>query len=257
MITEIAPLGNKVQMQQQVLIERLNLELENRKKELESFSYSVSHDLRSPLRGIQGFAAMFVDKYYDEIDNEGKRLLKKISINVEKMERQMDEMVRLYRIGTMDVCLTSFDMNDLVSSVLKNAHNIYQGTKIRVGPLGKAYADVNLMRQVLINLISNAVKFSEGNKKPEIEIGCLVFEEESHFYVKDNGVGFDDSYTDKLFGIFQRLHDPALYSGLGVGLAIVKQIVGRHDGRVWAIGKENEGATFYFSLPHQKDNRTM
>ena len=236
------------QRKQEVKIKTLNEELEQRIIELESFSYSVSHDLRAPLRGIDGFIAIFLTRYLDKVDSEGQRLLGNVRRNVNKMGSLIDELLTLSRIGMKDIQIVTIDMKDLVSIVLDELSEMKANANVVVKRLSSARGDIALIKQVLVNLISNAFKYSTKKEDPKIEIGSMQEDHEIIFYVKDNGVGFDMEYSNKLFGVFQRLHDPQEYQGTGVGLAIVKRIIIRHGGRVWAEGIEGEGATFYFSL---------
>jgi light-regulated signal transduction histidine kinase (bacteriophytochrome) len=236
------------QRKQEVRIKSLNEELEQRIIELESFSYSVSHDLRAPLRGIDGFIAIFLSKYFVKVDGEGQRLLGNVRRNVNKMGSLIDELLTLSRIGMKDIQITTINMDELVHTVLDELIEMKGKSTVTVNSLTKARGDIALIKQVLVNLISNAFKYSNKTEKPLIEIGCKTEDGEVQYYVKDNGVGFDMEYSNKLFGVFQRLHDPQEYQGTGVGLAIVKRIIIRHGGRVWAEGKEGQGATFYFSL---------
>jgi PAS domain S-box-containing protein len=229
-------------------IQQLNRELEEHIVELESFSYSVSHDLRAPLRAIDGFIAMFMDKFQDTVDPEGKRLLNNIRRNVTKMSNLINDLLMLSRIGAKDIDRTQINMKTLVNSVLDEFRETHSHATVRVSDLHPASGDIALMRQVFLNLISNAFKYSSKKEQPHIEIGSVESKGEIQYYVRDNGVGFDMEYYNKLFGVFQRLHSPQDYNGTGVGLAIVKRVVTRHGGHVWAEGKEDEGATFYFSL---------
>ncbi|MES2395592.1 MAG: PAS domain S-box protein [Bacteroidota bacterium] len=236
------------QRKQEIKINTLNEELEQRIIELESFSYSVSHDLRAPLRGVDGFIGLFLIKYLDKVDDEGKRLLGNVRKNVTKMGSLIDELLTLSRIGMKDIQISTINMKELVNTAIDELGEIKGHAKITVKDLSIAKGDIALIKQVLVNLISNAFKYSAKKELPEIEIGCYLEGSDVIFYVKDNGVGFDMEYLNKLFGVFQRLHDPQEYAGIGVGLAIVKRIITRHGGKVWAEGKENNGATFYFSL---------
>lgn len=239
-ITERKKAENKIQ--------QLNRELEEHIVELESFSYSVSHDLRAPLRAIDGFIAMFMDKFQDTVDPEGKRLLDNIRRNVTKMSNLINDLLMLSRIGAKDIDRTFIDMKTLVNSVLDEFKGTHSHATIRVGELHPTFGDIALMRQVFLNLVSNAFKYSSKKEQPHIEIGSIEKKGEIQYYVKDNGVGFDMEYYNKLFGVFQRLHSPQDYNGTGVGLAIVKRVITRHGGQVWAEGEEGIGATFYFSL---------
>ncbi len=226
----------------------LNEELEQRIAELESFSYSVSHDLRAPLRGIDGFIAMFIKKYIDQVDDEGKRLLLRVRQNVDEMEKLIDELLTLSKVGMESLRFTNVDMERVAKLAVEETKSQIGKSRIEIKKLGMAQADPTLLKQVFVNLLSNALKFSEKSGRPRIEIGSLIKESERFYYIKDNGVGFDMEYSNKLFGVFQRLHDPKEYPGNGVGLAIVKRIINRHGGKVWAFGEEGKGATFYFSL---------
>lgn len=236
------------QRKQEMEIKTLNEELEQRIIELESFSYSVSHDLRAPLRAIDGFIAIFLAKYLDKVDEEGQRLLDNVRRNAEKMNALIDELLTLSRIGMKDIQISPINMKLQVQASIEDLNEMRGKAQVRVKELKGAMGDVALIRQVLVNLISNAFKYSSKKTAPEIEIGSYSQDGENHYYVKDNGVGFDMEYANKLFGVFQRLHDSTEYHGTGVGLAIVKRIITRHGGRVWAKGKEGEGATFFFSL---------
>jgi PAS domain S-box-containing protein len=229
-------------------IQQLNRELEEHIVELESFSYSVSHDLRAPLRAIDGFIAMFMDKFQDTVDPEGKRLLGNIRRNVTKMSNLINDLLMLSRIGAKDIDRTFIDMKTLVNSVLDEFRSTHSHATVQVSDLHPAFGDIALMRQVFLNLISNAFKYSSKKEQPYIEIGSVEKTGEIQYYIKDNGVGFDMEYYNKLFGVFQRLHSPQDYNGTGVGLAIVKRVITRHGGLVWAEGEEGIGATFYFTL---------
>ena len=236
------------QRKQEIKINTLNEELEQRIIELESFSYSVSHDLRAPLRGVDGFIAMFLNTYYDKVDEEGQRLLGNVRRNVTKMGSLIDELLSLSRVGMKDINITVIDMEELANTVLEELSDMRGNAEVRLKNLAFVKGDVALIKQVLVNLISNALKYSKNKEVPQLEIGCMQSGEEINYYIKDNGVGFDMQYSNKLFGVFQRLHDPKEYEGTGVGLAIVKRIITRHGGKVWAEAIENEGAIFYFSL---------
>lgn len=233
---------------QEMKIKALNEELEQRIIELESFSYSVSHDLRAPLRAIDGFIAIFLDKYFSLVDQEGQRLLNNVRRNVAKMGSLIDELLVLSRIGMKDIQMEVIDMKAIVKTVLDELREMKKGTEVTVKKLDKAKGDVALIKQVLVNLVSNAFKYSRNKDNPKVEIGSINRNDVTTFYIKDNGVGFDMAHYNKLFGVFQRLHDPTEYQGTGVGLAIVKRIITRHGGEVSAQGEEGKGATFYFTL---------
>ena len=221
-------------------------------KELESFSYSVAHDLKAPLRIIAGYSAIFESDYANKIDHEGLRLLQVIKDNTGKMNNLIDGLLDFSRLHGHPVHNTMLDMKQLLGSVLEPYQTLTEGSKtveFRVGEMLNVTCDVVLMRQVLSNLISNAVKYSSTRDKPVVEVGSFRSDAEIVYYVKDNGVGFDPKFADKLFRVFQRLHNAKEFEGTGVGLAIVHRIISRFNGRVWAEAAVNEGATLYFSLP--------
>ncbi len=229
-------------------------QLEATNKELESFSYSVSHDLRSPLRAIEGFTQILEEDYGSKLDTEGQRLLTVVKDNARKMSMLIDDLLALSRLGRQAVKPVEINMNDLVKEVLEEVllHTEMKHPEFVIHPLPNAWADRVLLRQVWINLLSNAIKFSSVNAEPIVEIGGHIIDKENNYYIKDNGAGFDMQYYDKLFSVFQRLHRPEDFPGTGIGLAIVNRVITRHGGRVWAEGKVNEGATFYFTLPGEK-----
>ncbi len=225
--------------------------LEEANKELESFSYSVSHDLRAPLRAVDGYARMILKKQGDKFDEDTIRKFNDIRLNTQMMGRLIDDLLAFSRLSRKDMSTSELNMVDLIRDVWKELNNINPDRKMNLivknTPLG--YGDGALVRQVYFNLLSNAVKFTKLQDCAHIEVGGYNEGNEDAFYVKDNGVGFDMKYYDKLFGVFQRLHNNPDFEGTGVGLAIVQRIVHRHGGRVWAEGKIGEGATFYFLLP--------
>jgi PAS domain S-box-containing protein len=224
-------------------------ELENVNRELESFSYSVSHDLRAPIRAIHSYSSILLNEYSKLIEPEAKESVDSIVRNAKKMGQLIDDLLLFSRVGKRDIQKSFVDVNILVHSILSDLTKTEPtNAEFIIHPLPSINADNNLLIQVFINLISNAIKYSQKTEKPIIEIGSFSKEQNLIYYVKDNGVGFDMKYYDKLFGVFQRLHSNAEYSGTGVGLALVKRIITRHGGEVWAEAKLNEGATFYFSL---------
>lgn len=226
-------------------------DLETANKELDSFSYSVSHDLRSPLRTINGFTKLIERKYKDKIDEQGKEFMKIISDSTQKLEQLIDDLLSFSRLGKKELVKAEIDMNELVNSIVKDI-DISQWNskaKITVKEMLPSFGDKALLSQVFVNMLSNALKYSKNKDIPVIEIGSYRKENENIYYIKDNGVGFNMAQYDKLFKVFQRLHSDAEFQGSGVGLAIVDRIIKRHEGRVWAEGKVNEGATFYFALP--------
>lgn len=223
-------------------------------QELEAFSYSVSHDLRAPLRGIDGFSKILLEDYSENLDDEGKRICTIIRDNTQKMGRLIDDLLAFSRIGRKELQKSLVDMNLLVRAVFEEVAGPEGNNKVLFDPgeLLPVWGDHNMLYQVWANLLSNALKFSSGKPDPTISISCKGSEHEITFSVKDNGAGFDMNYSSKLFGVFQRLHSTKEFDGTGVGLAIVQRIIQRHGGKVWAEGKVNEGAAFYFSLPKEE-----
>jgi len=243
-------------------IQRLNSELEQRVKErtaqlemmvkeLEAFTYSISDDMRGPLRAIDGFSRVLMAEYPDKLDDEGKRLLNIIRSNARSMSELIDGLLTFSHLGRQPLDQTDINMDELVKNVFDEvqAANKERQVALNVQKLPPAFGDRTMLRQVLYNLISNAFKFTRPKSNPAIEIGFQEGGNQNTYFVQDNGIGFDMQYTPKLFGVFQRLHSVDDFEGTGVGLALVQRIVLRHGGRVWAEGKVNEGATFYFSLP--------
>ena len=226
-------------------------QLEAANKGLESFTYSVSHDLRAPLRAIDGFSRMLLRGMDDKMDDEERRKFNIIRENAQLMGRLIDDLLAFSRLGRQEMALSVFNMNTLVDQAWEECCIINPGRRmeLKICELPQAFADKGLIKQALLNLISNAVKFTRLREQAVIEIGGKIDGQENLYYIKDNGVGFEMRYYDKLFGVFQRLHTEKDYEGTGVGLAIVQQIIHRHGGRVWAEGKVEEGATFFFSLP--------
>ncbi len=232
--------------------------LESTNKELESFSYSVSHDLRAPLRAIDGFAEIIEEDYAGKLDAEAQRYLAVIRENSKRMGMLIDDLLAFSRLGRQMVTKVDIDVESLVREVLDEALHAMPpraagspGPLIEVGPLPVVRGDRTLLRQVWTNLIANALKYSGKTQQPHIEVGGSAGKEENEYYVRDNGVGFNMIYAEKLFGVFQRLHRADEFSGTGVGLAIVQRVVARHGGRVWADGKVGEGAVFSFALPKE------
>jgi len=229
-------------------------QLEAANKELESFSYSVSHDLRAPLRAIDGFSRIFEEDYGAGLDDEARRLLKVIRDNSQRMGVLIDDLLAFSRLGRQSLSTEPIDMGALVQTALAEVRGAgsHAGAEVVVQPLPSVRADPVLLRQVWINLLSNALKYSSTRAAPTVEVGCVRAGGDGNYltyFVKDNGVGFDMRYYDKLFGVFQRLHGVDEFTGTGVGLAIVHRLITRHGGRVWAEGELDKGATFFFSLP--------
>jgi signal transduction histidine kinase len=225
------------------------LELANR--ELESFSYSISHDLRAPLRGIVGFATILEEDYNNKLDEEGRRVLSVIKNNTLKMGRLIDDLLTFSRMSRQDIVRDTIDTNKMVRDVIDEHATESNHINWIIGDLPELRGDMNAMRQVWVNLVSNAIKYSSTQDQPQIEVSYYAdaVDKQSVFFVRDNGVGFDEKYKDKLFNVFQRLHREEDFEGTGIGLAIVRKIVSKHDGKVWATGQLNKGACFYFTIP--------
>lgn len=226
-------------------------QLEAANKELEAFSYSVSHDLRVPLRAISGFSNILAEEYVEKLDDEGKRFLRIIIDNVQRMDALISDLLLFSRMGRKELVHSDVDIEGMVRSTFQELIAGIKGRSFdfNVGPLCKARGDRTMLQQVIVNLLSNAIKFTSHNENAKIEVGCYKNENENVHFIKDNGVGFDMKYSDKLFGVFQRLHSIEEFEGTGVGLAVSKRIIERHGGRMWGEGVVNEGATFYFSIP--------
>jgi signal transduction histidine kinase len=228
-------------------------QLEAANKELEAFSYSVSHDLRAPLRHVDGFANLLQKQSGSVLDAQGQRYLTTISGAARQMGRLIDDLLSFSRMGRAHMQLGVVDQDALVASIIHDGHFGGADHPIdwQIAPLPRVQADQAMLRQVWANLIGNAVKYSGKVAQPRIEVGAQPSPETSEhvFFVRDNGAGFDMRYRDKLFGVFQRLHGAAEFEGTGIGLANVRRIVTRHGGRTWAEGEPGRGATFYFSLP--------
>lgn len=217
--------------------------------ELEAFTYSVSHDLRAPLRAVNGYAEMLNEDFGSKLDEEGKRIIDNISYNATKMGTLIDELLAFSRLGRKEVNRKFIDMNELAEGVLSEVNKAHPNlAKINIKKLHPVKADYGLLHQVMYNLISNAIKYSSKKQLSVIDISSEDNGDEIVYSVKDNGAGFDMKYSDKLFGVFQRLHSQEEFEGTGVGLAIVQRVIAKHNGRVWAEGKVNNGATFNFSL---------
>ena len=228
-----------------------NKKLENSNKELEAFAYSVSHDLRAPLRAIDGFTRILMEDYVEKLDDEGKRLGAVIRNNSRKMGKLIDELLAFSRLGRASMKFSSIDMKNMAKAIYHEATSNSERKRINfsVADLPDADGDSNMFRQVWMNLISNAIKFSSKKEKAVISITGIQDDEKITYRISDNGAGFDMQYKNKIFDVFQRLHNERDFPGTGVGLALVRRIINRHNGKIWAEGKVDKGASFYFSLP--------
>ena len=226
-------------------------ELEAANRELEAFSYSVSHDLRAPLRHIDGFARLLAQSIGPTLSETDTRYLNLITGSTTQMSHLIDDLLEFSRMGRAEMRCAEVNLHDLLEKTIQGLQPEIEGRNIvwKKGSLPLVQADLSLLRQVFSNLLLNAVKYTRLRNPAEIEIGCKVEAEEVVIFIRDNGVGFDMQYADKLFGVFQRLHSNEEFEGTGIGLANVRRIIARHGGRTWAEGKVDEGATFYFSLP--------
>ncbi len=226
-------------------------ELEASYRDMESFSYSASHDLRSPLIKIHTVSRILLKDYGDKLDNDGGLLLNTIQENAKKMEQLINDLLAFSRVSTKEIQTAEIDMAALTKTVFQELKSTIgnRSVQLEMKELPPAHCDGSMMRQVFANLLSNAIKYTKPIEITIIEVGGIRGENENIYYVKDNGVGFDMDNADKLFNIFQRLHSQEEFEGTGIGLVIVKRIVEKHGGRVWAEGKPKEGAKFCFSLP--------
>ena len=234
------------------VIER-TLQFEAANKELESFSYSVSHDLRTPLRAVNGYAIMLKEELGPQLDIEGERIVNIIIDSAVLMGQLIDDLLAFSHLGRKEIVLRPVDMNELVKASIKELlENETKKYNIKIHELPQCQADSSMLKQVWMNLVGNAIKYSSKKDTPEIDIGYIKDGKRAVYYVKDNGVGFDMKYSNKLFGVFQRLHGSNQFEGTGVGLALVKRIIDKHGGEVWAEAKLNEGCIFYFSIPGKR-----
>jgi PAS domain S-box-containing protein len=237
---------------EQKVIDRTE-QLDSANKELEAFSYSVSHDLRAPLRAINGFAKILGENYSTVFDDEGQRLFNRIKVNAKKMGSLIDDLLEFSRLGRKEIHKSPIRMTELAQAALVEINTtVDHNAAVEIHQLHPAQADSPMINQVMINLLTNAIKYSSKTEKPSVVIKSHREENEIIYSVSDNGVGFNNQFAHKLFGVFQRLHLQADFEGTGVGLALVKRIINKHGGRVWAKGELNKGATFYFSLPVTK-----
>jgi light-regulated signal transduction histidine kinase (bacteriophytochrome) len=254
-------------MRAQDELDKLNADLERRvaertqqlldaNKQLEAFSYSVAHDLKAPLRAISGFSRIVMEDYGAKLDGGAQRHLQSIVGGAQRMGRMIEDLLAFSRQGNKEMTPSDIDMGELARSVFEELKGAAPEHKIewRLQPLRPARGDRAMIRQVWVNLLSNAMKFTQPRDKARIEVGCSQNGSDRNiYYVKDNGAGFNMEHSGRLFGVFQRLHSGQEFEGTGIGLAIVQRVVQRHGGRVWAEGKVNEGATFHFTLPTEGD----
>lgn len=243
---KISQLNNELESR----VRERTMQLENAMQELESFSYSISHDLKSPLRHISSFALMLKEVLNESLDENGKHYLDVIIESSSKMKKLIEDLLYFSRIGQREMIKQFVDLNRLVASVLNDSEMERQGRNIsfNVSTLPVVKADSSMLRIVYTNMISNAVKFTSKKEQAVINIGFGEDDQDYILFVQDNGVGFDMKYSSKLFGVFRRLHNESDYEGTGIGLAIVRQIIKKHGGKTWAEGEPERGAIFYFNL---------
>jgi signal transduction histidine kinase len=254
MLTQVELRDGKIRqlntrLERRVAVRTAELEASNR--ELEAFSYSVSHDLRAPLRHIDGFADLLQRQTAVTLDDKCRRYLGSISESAKSMGMLIDDLLSFSRMGRSELRATSIGLATMVADVRREVERDAAGRKIvwQIGSLPEIQADPAMLRQVVANLLSNAVKYTRGREEARIEIGAVESEAETTIFVRDNGAGFDPAYSHKLFGVFQRLHSADEFEGTGIGLANVHRIIQRHGGKTWAEGQVGAGATFFFSLP--------
>jgi light-regulated signal transduction histidine kinase (bacteriophytochrome) len=231
-------------------LEQRRSELAAANKELEAFTYSVSHDLRAPLRHVDGFSKLLLEECSEGLPEEAHRYLTEVREGTRRMGQMVDDLLKLTRLGRSELSVQLTGLNSLLKEVLHDLKPELEGRQIewRLSQLPFVECDPALMKQVLANLLSNALKFTRLQERTVIEVGMTTQDGSPVIFVRDNGVGFSMKYADKLFGVFQRLHRPEDFEGTGVGLATVQRIVHKHRGRVWAEAELNRGATFYFTL---------
>ncbi|MGH8254861.1 MAG: sensor histidine kinase [Steroidobacteraceae bacterium] len=226
-------------------------ELESANQLLAAISASISHDLRSPLHTITGFCELYLHEFGPSVSEEGRKLLDRVLEGTHRMDRLLEDLQRFFRLGRQELTKCPVPLDLIVRRVLRSLQAESGGGRVslQIGSLPECEADPSLIEQVWVNLLGNALKFSRHRNPAIVEVGCLDTPAEWVLFVRDNGAGFDDHYSSKLFGLFQRLHSAAEFEGSGVGLSTVRQIVTRHGGRVWAEGEVDKGAAFFFSLP--------
>ncbi len=231
-------------------------QLEAANRELEAFTYSVSHDLRAPLRAMDGFSKILLEEYAHALPDKGAHLLRRIRENAEQMGRLIDDLLSLSRLNRAPLAKREINLADVAHDAYETVSHEREGRRVQflVGELPSCWADPGLLKQVFVNLLANALKFTRARDVARVEVGCRRVDGECICYVKDNGVGFDMRYADKLFGVFQRLHRAEDYEGTGVGLAVIQRIIHRHGGRVWAEAEVDKGATFHFTLGGADDD---
>jgi signal transduction histidine kinase len=252
LLTELRRMNEELELR----VRERTRELEIANKDLESFSYSVSHDLREPLRAVEGYCELFREEFFADVPEDGRRLLERVWQGSSRMTQLINDLLHFARFSREPLNRVRVPLREVVLEVVARLKEPLgeRQLAVHVGQLPDCFGDRSLLEQVLINLMSNAFKFTAGRGVARIEVGALRQREQTVYYVRDNGVGFDMKYADKLFGVFQRLHPREKFEGTGIGLSIVQRIVQRHGGKVWAESRPEEGTTVYFSLPGQSES---
>lgn len=242
-------INDRKQVETDLLKASAQLEVYNR--ELEAFAYSVSHDLRAPLRAIDGFSKALLEDYRDQLDEDAQDYFDRIRKNVSRMGLLIDDLLKLSRVSRSDICYTCVDLSAIAEEVMGDlqASEPERSIEVAIAPNAMVHADATLMRVALTNLLQNAWKFTSHHPMAQIEFGVMHEADQPTYFIRDDGAGFDMAYSKKLFGVFQRLHDTHEFSGTGIGLATVQRVIHRHGGKVWAEGAIEQGATFYFTIP--------
>lgn len=237
--------------EERLMVERTKARLEASNDELEAFSYSISHDLRAPLRAIRGLSQAVLEDYSPSLDEGGRRYLALINENAVKMSDLIDDLLEFSRLGSEPLDVSEVDLGTLVRNAFEEIRTSEPEREISivVNPVPRVRGDGAMLRQAMVNLVSNAIKYTRQKERATIEFGHYAQRHEDVFFIKDNGVGFDMQYVEKVFSVFSRLHPTSEFEGTGVGLALVRRIIERHGGRIWAEGAVDEGATFNFTLP--------
>jgi light-regulated signal transduction histidine kinase (bacteriophytochrome) len=230
------------------LVER-TAQLEAASREFDQFAYSVSHDLRAPLRAIEGFAQILAEDYAKNLDADGQRCVTILASGARKATLLIEDLLALSRLGRKPFAPGVVNMNELIARIIRGLGPVAEKARFNVEVLSEAWGDPAWLNVALEHLLGNAVKFSRNREQPVIEIGATNEPRQTTYHVRDNGAGFDPKYADRLFGVFQRLHSDEEFEGRGIGLAIVRRVINRHEGKAWAEGKVGQGAAFFFSLP--------
>jgi light-regulated signal transduction histidine kinase (bacteriophytochrome) len=249
--TDVRLRENERSLEQTLQQRTASLEATNR--ELEAFNYSVAHDLRAPLRGIDSFSQLLIERYSQRLDTEGLAYLNRVRAAASRMSQLIDALLSLAQVGRSDLQPLDLDFSQLVRSVASEvaAANPGRSVPMVIAPGMRAYGDSRLLRVVVANLLENAWKFTARRQRPSVEVGSVQNTKLPTYYVRDNGAGFDPAYASRLFGAFQRLHPDREFPGTGIGLAIVQRVIARHGGTVWADSQPDRGATFFFTLPRR------